>query len=197
MLITPQLVTAYSLCPRKAYLLMRGDPAPPPHEYVDVLDRDSAKTKTQFLASCQARPVSQEGIVFDARFLAGELEATVDVMIPRQSLTPKPWQYYEPHLFVGNNVATNEHKITVAFWCKTIEEASGSRPPTGVIVTKNSKVTQISVANVDAILSPILVPSSVGIRPSTRTAAHCSERSLPTLSIQGSMPTAGGTRRQP
>lgn len=92
--------------------------------------RDSAKTKAQFLASCQAKAVSQDGIVFDATFLAGELEATVDVMIRRQSLTPKPWQYYEPHLFVGNNVATNEHKIAVAFLCKTIEEASGSRPPT-------------------------------------------------------------------
>ncbi|MDP2606629.1 MAG: TM0106 family RecB-like putative nuclease [Deltaproteobacteria bacterium] len=156
MLITLELVTAYSLCPRKAYLLMRGDATAPPHEYMDVLHRDSAKTKAQFLASCQARAVSQGGILFDARFLTGELEATVDVMIRRQSLTPKPWQYYEPHLFVGKNVATNEHKIAVAFLCKTIEDASGVRPPTGVIVTKNSKLMHLNVANVDTILLPIL-----------------------------------------
>ena len=45
MRITPELVTGYSLCPRKAYLLMRGDSTAPPHDYVDVLDRDRAKTR--------------------------------------------------------------------------------------------------------------------------------------------------------
>ena len=156
MAIAPQLVTAYSLCPRKAYLLMRGDPMPPPHEYLDVLDHGSAKSKARFLASCQATTLNKEEIEVDATFSAGGLEATVDVMIRRQSSGPKPPQYYEPHLFVGNNVAANEHKVAVAFLCKTIGEASESLVPTGAIVTKSGKVVRINVANVDAALSPIL-----------------------------------------
>lgn len=154
--ITLQLVTAYSLCPRKAYLLMRGDHRAPQHKYLDVLDRASAKTKAQFLASYQASTLSKNGIAVDATFLAGGLETTVDVMIRRQSSGPKPLQYYEPHLFVGNNVATNEHKIAVAFLCMAIGEASKPRPPTGAIVTKSGKVVRINVASLDAALSPIL-----------------------------------------
>ena len=100
--------------------------------------------------------MSQDGIVFNARFVTGELEATVDVMNSTAEFNAKALAYYEPHLFVGNNVATNEHKIAVAFLSKTIEEASESRPPTGVIVTKNGKVMRLNVANVDTILSPIL-----------------------------------------
>ncbi len=154
--ITPQLVTAYSLCPRKAYLLMRGASMPPPHEYLDVLDHGRAKTKARFLDSCQATTLNTEEIVVDSTFSAGGFEATVDVMIRRQSSGPKPRQYYEPHLFVGNNVAANEHKIAVAFLCKTIGEASESILPTGAIVTKSGKVVRINVVNIDAALSPIL-----------------------------------------
>lgn len=47
-MITTDLVEAYSLCPRKAFLLMAGEPNPGPHEYVRMTD-------VQVAASRQAR----------------------------------------------------------------------------------------------------------------------------------------------
>ena len=52
-IITTDLVEAYSLCPRKAFLLMAGEPNPGPHEYVRMTDEQAA-------ASRQARRASLE-----------------------------------------------------------------------------------------------------------------------------------------
>jgi hypothetical protein len=48
--ITTDLVEAYSLCPRKAFLLMAGEPHQGPHEYVRMTNEKAA-------ASRQARRV--------------------------------------------------------------------------------------------------------------------------------------------
>src|SRR2546430_12293080 len=44
-MITTDLVEAYSLCPRKAFLLMAGEPNPGPHEYVRMIDEQVAASK--------------------------------------------------------------------------------------------------------------------------------------------------------
>src|SRR5262245_60423059 len=43
--ITSELVEAYSLCPRKAFLLMAGEPNPGPHEYVRLTDEQAAASR--------------------------------------------------------------------------------------------------------------------------------------------------------
>src|SRR5215475_1896917 len=54
-IITTDLVEAYSLCPRKAFLLMAGEPNPGPHEYVRITDE-------QATANRQARRAILENI---------------------------------------------------------------------------------------------------------------------------------------
>jgi hypothetical protein len=51
--ITSDLVEAYSFCPRKAFLLLAGEPNPGPHEYVRLSDEQAA-------ASRQARRATLE-----------------------------------------------------------------------------------------------------------------------------------------
>jgi hypothetical protein len=49
--ITTDLVEAYSLCPRKAFLLMAGEPNPGAHEYVRVIDEQTAANRQAHRAS--------------------------------------------------------------------------------------------------------------------------------------------------
>ena|SRR5436309_809877 len=51
--ITADLVEAYSLCPRKAFLLMAGEPHPGPHEYVQMIDEQAAANRQAHRASLE------------------------------------------------------------------------------------------------------------------------------------------------
>ena len=57
MAITPELVVAYSLCPRKAFLMLRGDQAEHLHEYVNVIDRIAAQSRDRFVGSIDVAQV--------------------------------------------------------------------------------------------------------------------------------------------
>ena len=51
--ITADLVEAYSLCPRKAFLLMTGEPNPGPHEYVRIIDEQATANRQVHRASLE------------------------------------------------------------------------------------------------------------------------------------------------
>jgi hypothetical protein len=51
--ISADLVEAYSLCPRKAFLLLSGEPNPGPHEYVQIIDEQSASNRQVHRASLE------------------------------------------------------------------------------------------------------------------------------------------------
>ena len=46
--ITADLVEAYSLCPRKAFLLTAGELNPGPHEYVRMTDEQAAANRQAY-----------------------------------------------------------------------------------------------------------------------------------------------------
>ncbi len=52
-IITVGLVEAYSLCPRKAFLLMAGEPNPGPHEFVRMIDEQTAANRQVHRASLE------------------------------------------------------------------------------------------------------------------------------------------------
>ncbi len=52
--INPDLVAAYCLCKRKAFLLLRGDTGDTPHEYVRLLDAYAVKSLSTYLDSLKA-----------------------------------------------------------------------------------------------------------------------------------------------
>ncbi len=47
--ITPELITAYWFCPRKAFLLMRGEKGAARHEYVEVMERQALANRKKNL----------------------------------------------------------------------------------------------------------------------------------------------------
>jgi len=52
--ITPDLVEAYALCKRKAFLLIRGDVGGSLHDYPRLLNAHAASTLNHFIDSLEA-----------------------------------------------------------------------------------------------------------------------------------------------
>ena len=53
-IITSRLVVAASLCPRKAYFLLRGEPAPRPHEYEQIVEERASRNRAEYLVFADA-----------------------------------------------------------------------------------------------------------------------------------------------
>src|SRR6266852_4052394 len=114
--ITPDLVAAYGLCKRKAFLLLRGDTGDAPHEYVRNLDRRATSTLDTFVGSLQTRGLTVErhpnpeligtaDVFAQALLRTDHLAAVADVLVRLDPRTSKV-RHYEPHLVVGSHTIT-------------------------------------------------------------------------------------------
>ena len=90
--ITPDLVEAYGLCRRKAFLLLRGDAGDAPHEYVRILDAHASSALDSFVGSLQASGLIVErhpdpelngkaDVLAQAMLKTDYLEAVADVLV--------------------------------------------------------------------------------------------------------------------
>jgi len=52
-IITPEIVVAYSQCPRKAYLLLFSPDKGEPHEYVQILEQQRQANRERYLNRLQ------------------------------------------------------------------------------------------------------------------------------------------------
>src|SRR5712691_10654644 len=64
-IITPEIVVAYSQCPRKAYLLLFSPDKGEPHEYVQILEQQRQANQERYLNRLQqthadVHPYSEE-----------------------------------------------------------------------------------------------------------------------------------------
>lgn len=164
--ITPELVEAYRLCRRKAFLLLRGDTGEAPHEYVRLLDAHAASALETFVRSLESSGLIVErrlspqlngkaDVFVHALLKTEHLEAVVDVLVrlaPRSSKA----RHYEPHLVAGTNTVTREQKLKLAFLSFLIAETHRYRPPTGVIVDATGGLQRIRLARLVGGLTPIV-----------------------------------------
>ncbi len=90
--ITPELVAAYWLCQRKAFLLLRGDTGDPPHEYLALLNAYASMSLKKYLDSLAAdgfkiRPYGNQGDFQDADVItsytvkADDMKVKVDALV--------------------------------------------------------------------------------------------------------------------
>ena len=52
-IITPEIVVAYSQCPRKAYLLLFSPDKGEPHEYTQILEQQRQENQERYLNRLQ------------------------------------------------------------------------------------------------------------------------------------------------
>jgi predicted RecB family nuclease len=164
--ITPDLVEAYGLCRRKAFLLLRGDTGDAPHEYVRLLAAHAASSLDAFVRSLEAGGMSVErhanpelnsksDVLAHVLLKTEHLEAVADVLVRSDPGSSKA-RHYEPHLVVGTHTVTREQKIKLAFLGHLLAEAHRYRPPTGVIVDAAGGSQRTHLPKLMANLTPAL-----------------------------------------
>ena len=119
--ITSQSVVAYSQCPRKAFLLLHGEPkGGPQHEYEQVL-AEPAATRSSYIADLSSNELDtspkgtgSESAIASVEF-GGDLVATCDALTRRSPDDGRTHACLEPHLAVGTRRVSKEQKLALAF----------------------------------------------------------------------------------
>jgi hypothetical protein len=135
--ITSEVLQAYSLCPRKAYLLMYGKEREIPHEYEEILRRHQLANQAKNLellkqnhAGVYPYSVSnlKEGYEFliDANLATDNLQAYCSILTRTNELS------YEPTIFIGTHTINNTDKLSLMFASYVLTKIQGKLPAVGV-----------------------------------------------------------------
>jgi len=165
--ITPEIAAAYSLCKRKAFLLLRGEAGECPHEYVRLLEAHAGASRQAFLSSlksigltvqqCKGEEVVGKAVVLAQVLMRNDdLEAVSDALVPLAQPALKGQPHYEPHLVIGSHAATKEDKVRLAFVGYVLGKAHRHSSPTGVIITVAGDAQRLKMAKLMACLEPAI-----------------------------------------
>lgn len=165
--ITPDIAAAYSLCKRKAFLLLQGEQGDSPHQYVVSTDAHAAASLKAFLNAseraglavhhCNGAELTGKADVFSHVSLrADELQATADALVSLKKAVGKGSSSYEPHLAIGSNSITKEDKIRLAFIGHILGNGHRHSPNTGVIINGSGDAERIILAKLIIYLEPAI-----------------------------------------
>ncbi len=165
--ITPELVAAYWLCQRKAFLLLRGDAGEPPHGYVKLIDAHASKSLSNFLDGLRTagfKVQQSEGqvrighadVITRATLKTDGLEAKIDALVRMRHESSGTREHYEPHLVVGTHTISQECKIRLAFIGHVLAEAGHSHAEAGTIVNVAGDASRIPLMKLIPKLGPII-----------------------------------------
>jgi predicted RecB family nuclease len=154
--ITSDLVEAYSLCPRKAFLMMTGVAAPETHEYVRITDEQAAVNCRGHLASLvQVGDLSPGGAadlssgskaLADAELTADGLHARYDFLTKVKESSRLGRFSYEPVRVIGTCRASRQDALGLAFQGIVLGEVQGRQPPSGTLVSLGDRPCKVKLA---------------------------------------------------
>jgi len=144
--VTSDLVEAYSLCPRKAFLLMAGaTPDPGPHDY-ELFIREQAEANRQ--AHCVRLAKVDEVVPFsgptdlavgravlaNVELATGILQARCDFLVKVDEPSRLGRHSYEPVKVTGTCRAARTDALGLAYQCLVLSEAQGRQPASGTLI---------------------------------------------------------------
>ena len=114
--ITPDVAVAYTVCPRKAYLLLCTDEQGAPHDYPRILAADQRRNQASYLDGLKQRHGDESGYggtllrpgggpLLAAILETSDCEAYCDSLTPALRVTAGRGQQYEPTLVSGERYA--------------------------------------------------------------------------------------------
>lgn len=123
--ITSDIVEAYSLCPRKAFLLLMREPTGVKHEYVRMIEEQEAANRQAYRTRTEKAIgyvngrnlvdlIPDHDVILDVAIEAGGLEARCDAVTRSKSTDGKQNYHYEPVKIIG----TQPKRIRVRFKVK-------------------------------------------------------------------------------
>jgi predicted RecB family nuclease len=150
---------AYSQCPRKAFLILRGDQGGISHDYVDLLESRASKRLHTFLdtlrfdglnlqASGERGIADNADVTAHAKLRCGDWEADVDALVRSEKSTGKAKHSYDPYVTVGTNEIPKEQKIRLAFIAAILSKLGSFRVETGNVINVSGKISRIRLTTI-------------------------------------------------
>jgi len=124
--ITPEIVVAYSQCPRKAYLLLFSPDKGEPHEYTQILEQQRCANQERYLHRLQqthadVHPYSVENlrkgsqVLINAHLQVDRFAADCGVLTRVEGTSTFRKYCYEPSIFVGTHSISKEQQLELSF----------------------------------------------------------------------------------
>ena len=208
--ISSELIEAFSLCPRKAFLLMTGATASPgPHDY-EVVIREQAEANRQAHRSRLAEGgevvpfgglaemAAGREIVADADLTADGLHARCDFLTKVNESSRLGRFSYEPVKVIGTCRASRPDTLGLAYQGLVLGEVQGRQPSSGTLVLLGDRPSKVKLAGKYKEVRRIVDALRAWARqPGWRRPAGRAEQALPELPVSGRLPPAGGEGGQP
>jgi predicted RecB family nuclease len=155
--ITTDLLEAYSLCPRKAFLLMVGESNPDLHEYVRMTDEEAAANRLALRASLEEAGELQPcggttdlgtgpKVVADVELAADGLHARCDFLTKVNEPSRLGKFGYEPVKVIGTCRAATTDILGLAYEGFVVGEVQGRLPTSGTLVLLGGGPSKVKLA---------------------------------------------------
>lgn len=157
--ITSSIVQAYSLCPRKAHLLLHADSTPnEPHEYVQVLEQRAKLLRVKWNSTNEQkfrsfRAYEANGLfngadqLVTATLEARDLVAHCDGLTKARTASGLTRHTYEPMIIVGTHSVTQEQKVALSFCGFVLGELQSQLPVAGSILNAAEKPHRVRLSS--------------------------------------------------
>jgi len=188
--ITSELIVAYSLCPRKAFLLLEDKEKGRSPEYVEILEQQKDENRGKYFKILKqkhddVKPFNLENLksksetFTDVTLTVDGLEAYCDALVKGKSNSPSRKWHYEPILVVGTHKTTKEQKLELAFVGHVLGKVQNVRPKAGFLVGTEQRKHKVQLENIYKNLRPVIqileewVASSSSESPPVILNKHC------------------------
>src|SRR5215510_13551957 len=168
-IITPEIVVAYSQCPRKAYLLLFSPDKGDPHEYVQILEQQRCENQERYLDDLQhthadVQPYSEENlrkgskVLINAHFQVGGLAADCGVLTRVEGTSTFGKHSYEPTIFVETHSISKEQQLELSFAGSVLKRLQHTSPAAGRIIGMDGKSHTVKLDHHSKDLPRLLEP---------------------------------------
>lgn len=156
--ITAEIVEGYSLCPRKAFLLLWNTVERDPHDHASLIEEQEAENRktyrnrlvetTSAVVSCGPfDPSGDLEIVVDVVLSANGLEARCDAvrLVRKTSAQGKRKSGYEPVMVVGTRHVAKSQIIALAYLGHVLGQLQHHVPVAGTIVLADTQSRRLNL----------------------------------------------------
>ena len=162
-LITSEVLQAYSLCPRKAFLLVSGKELGTLHEYEQILIRKQLENQAKNLELLKRKqndvyPYSVSNLENGFKFLINANLNTNHFQAYCSILTKVNKFIYEPTIFIGTHTINHTDKLRLLFAGYVLTKIQERPPEKGYIVNMKGKSRQLNLVQSHKVLTPLLEP---------------------------------------
>ncbi len=155
--INLDIVEAYFLCPRKAFLLQRSEPVGVPHEYARIIEEQEAANQqahrarlaegAEVVPFCGAAQMGAgRAILADADLSANGLHARCDFL----TKVTEPSRFgrfsYEPVKVIGACRASRADVLGLAYQGLVLGEVQGRQPSSGTLALLGDRQSKVKLA---------------------------------------------------